>query len=91
NIKITKDKDDLKESFNELSRNNIKLENNLERLISDKAELRKENEMLFEKMEQLKDDLAVYQDVLEHDFGVTEISEKEYNARLVLSKLDRGM
>ena len=27
-------------------------------------------------MEQLKDDLAVFQDVLEHDFGVTEISEK---------------
>ena len=91
NIKITKDKDDLKESFDELSRDNIKLENNLERLINDKADLRKENEVLFEKMEQLKDDLAVYQDVLEHDFGVTEISKKEYNARLVLSKLDKGI
>lgn len=91
NIKITKDKDDLKESFDELSRDNIKLENNLERLINDKADLRKENEVLFEKMEQLKDDLSVYQDVLEHDFGVTEISEKEYNARLVLSKLDKGI
>ena len=66
----------MKESFDELSRDNIKLENNLERLINDKADLRKENEVLFEKMEQLKDDLAVYQDVLEHDFGVTEISKR---------------
>ena len=47
--------------------------------------------MLFSQVKKLENDLAVYQDVLEHDFGVTEISEKEYNARLVLSKLDKGV
>ena len=47
--------------------------------------------MLFSQVKKLENDLAVYQDVLEHDFGVTEISEKEYNARLVLSKLDKGI
>ena len=91
NIKIMKDKDDLKESFDELSRDQITLGNNLERLISDKAELRQEKDMLFAQVKKLENDLAVYQDVLEHDFGVTEISEKEYNARLVLSRLDRGI
>ena len=80
-IKQTRINDKLKEKFE-------KTERDYKQVKSRRDELIQENEELERKIDLLEDKKVVYADILKNDYGLTGITQEEFNARLVLNRIE---
>ena len=80
-IKQTRINDKLKEKFE-------KTEGDYKQVKSRRDELIQENEELERKIDLLEDKKVVYADILKNDYGLTGITQEEFNARLVLNRIE---
>ena len=80
-IKQTRINDKLKEKFE-------KTERDYKQVKSRRDELIQENEELERKIDLLEDKKVVYADILKNDYCLTGITQEEFNARLVLNRIE---
>ena len=80
-IKQSRINDKLKEKFE-------KTERDYKQVKSRRDELIQENEELERKIDLLEDKKVVYADILKNDYGLTGITQEEFNARLVLNRIE---
>lgn len=55
-----------------------------------RQELNQENKTLARQLSSLKEKNTVYRDILKHDYGLNDISQREFDARLVLNDIESG-
>lgn len=95
NHDVSKTNKELKQQFKVLNNQYQKIvdqqQAEYKKLENKNIELQKENKELKQELGSEIDKRIVYADVLINDFNVTAWSKEETKARLVLSKLDRGV
>lgn len=82
------DKQNALKRLENLKEKNKNMSLRLEREEARNHALKLEQEELHEKLRKSENEARVYVDILMHDFDVTDISDNEYEARLILSKLE---
>ena len=80
-IKQTRINDKLKEKFEKTERDYKQVKSRRDELIQEKEELER-------KIDLLEDKKVVYADILKNDYGLTGITQEEFNARLVLNRIE---
>ncbi|MDT2813214.1 MobV family relaxase [Vagococcus lutrae] len=86
-----KDKSDKQARINEqLSDKLKKVERDFKIASERREELNQENKTLARQLSSLKEKNTVYRDILKHDYSLNGISQREFDARLVLNDIESG-
>lgn len=86
-----KDKSDKQARINDqLSDKLKKVERDFKVASDRRQELNQENNTLSRQVATLKEKNTVYRDILKHDYGLNGISQREFDARLVLNDIESG-
>lgn len=88
--KLYDKKEEFKEAYNHLYDNRTELENKINKLNQEINNQENQIDSLKKRVNSETDSRVVYADILKNDFKIADISNKEFDARLLLKRIEDG-